>query len=50
LWSAEALAGNTLAVMTQLLVLDPPQPVHATPKKMVAKNKTEVFMRTRWPY
>ena len=50
LWSEMALAGTTLAVMRQLLVLDPPQPVHTTVRKIAATNKTEPFMGTPWFY
>ena len=50
LWSAMALAGTTLAVMKQSLLLDPPQQVHQTLKKIAARNTIEGFMRTRWPY
>jgi hypothetical protein len=46
-WSEMALAGTTLAVMRQLLVLDPPQPVPATLKKIATRTRTELFMRTR---
>jgi len=44
LWSAMALAGTTLAVMRQLLLLDPPQPVHQTLKKIAARNMIKAFM------
>jgi hypothetical protein len=50
LWSAMALAGTTLAVMTQSLLLDPPQPIQQTLKRVAARNKIEVFMRTSRPY
>jgi len=49
LWSEMALKGVTMAVMKQLLrAVEPPQPIPKTPRKITSKNKTEVFIATRW--
>src|SRR6478609_3948753 len=49
LWFAIPLAGVTLAVMTQLLLIEPPHPMQKAPRKITARNKTDVFMQTSWP-
>ena len=49
LWSEMALKGVTLAVMVQLFCGAPPQPAKTSVRKIVARNKTEIFMRTCWP-
>lgn len=46
LWFAIPLAGVTLAVMTQLLLIEPPHPIQKTLTKIMARNQIEVFMRT----
>jgi hypothetical protein len=47
LWLELALAGVTLAVMTQLLLLmEPPHPIQNALRKITAKIKPDVFMRT----
>jgi hypothetical protein len=45
-WSEMALKGVTAAVMLQLSCGAPPQPMPKTLRKIAARNKTEVFMRT----
>ena len=49
-WSEMALKGVTTAVMLQLFCRAPPQPIPKTLRKIAARTKTEVFMRTRGPY
>lgn len=44
LWSAMALKGATMAVMLQVFCGEPPQPAHATLRKIAARNNNEVFM------
>jgi hypothetical protein len=48
LWSEMALKGVTIAVMVQLLLLDPPQPIETRVRKIAAGNTNEVFMPTGW--
>ena len=49
LWSEMALKGVTMAVMKQLSrVVEPPQPIAKTLRKIAARNKTEVFIGTPW--
>jgi hypothetical protein len=44
-----ALKGVTMAVMTQLLLMvEPPQPIPETLRKITARSKTEVFIGTPW--
>lgn len=43
-WSEMALKGVTMAVILQLFCGEPPQPVHATLRRVAARNTTEVFM------
>ena len=43
-WSEMALTGVTMAVMLQVFCGEPPQPAHATQRKIAAGNKTGFFM------
>lgn len=43
-WSEMALKGVTMAVMLQVFCGVPPQPAHATLRKIAASNNNKVFM------
>jgi hypothetical protein len=45
-WSAVALAGITFAVMVQVLLAEPPQPVQTALNTVIARNKAGAFMPT----
>jgi hypothetical protein len=44
-WSEMALKGVTMAVMLQLFCGAPPQPAHATLRKVAARNSNKVLIR-----